>query len=197
MRIASKQRAPSRAEHLIRGAADDLTRVTEIARSMVTRYGMYDKLGHVAYQQERPSFLGAIPDAAAERNYSEETAREIDCAVREIVSNAFERSAAILTRNRAPLEEGARRLRWAKRTSRRSRRSSSDRRAAITPHSGKYDGGIGRRQYGVKSTRSGGTTVRGRVARMSNSLSLSPASKNSSSPRRSCSAMRRSHAPRG
>jgi len=95
--------------HLSTGAADDLVKVTDIARSMVMRYGMVQKLGNVAYEQERPLFLDT-PRTMGMRDYSEETAREIDCAVREIVSGVFDKAVAILTRNRAVLEEGARRL---------------------------------------------------------------------------------------
>ena len=53
-------------DHLSTGAADDLAKVTDIARSMVMRYGMEEKLGHVAYEAERPLFLG-IPDSYAAR----------------------------------------------------------------------------------------------------------------------------------
>jgi cell division protease FtsH len=92
--------------HYSTGAADDLQKVTDIGRSIVMRYGMVEKLGNVAYETERASFLG--PGAGyQERNYSEETAREIDCAVREIVKQAFDRAVAILTRCREVLEEGA------------------------------------------------------------------------------------------
>jgi cell division protease FtsH len=98
-------------DHLSTGAADDLARVTDIARAIVMRYGMHEKLGHIAYAEERAPFLGT-PAAPGwrERDYSEETAREIDCAVREIVASAFERALALLTKNRATLEEGARKL---------------------------------------------------------------------------------------
>src|SRR5687767_13422990 len=69
--------------HLSTGAADDLAKVTDIARSMVMRYGMVKSLGHVAYEEERAPFLGG-PLPQGHREYSEETAREIDVAVREI-----------------------------------------------------------------------------------------------------------------
>ena len=92
--------------HLSTGAADDLAKVTDIARSMVMRYGMVETLGNVAYEQERPLFLGG-PRVEASRDYSEETAREIDCAVREIVKHAFEKALAILTARRAVLEKSA------------------------------------------------------------------------------------------
>ena len=92
------------------GAADDLQKVTSIARSIVMRFGMHEELGNVAYDSEKPNFLGQSAPQAAERSYSEETAREIDCAVRQIVAKAFERSCAILAERRAILEDTARDL---------------------------------------------------------------------------------------
>ncbi|MGC3999958.1 MAG: ATP-dependent zinc metalloprotease FtsH [Anaeromyxobacter sp.] len=94
--------------HLSTGASDDLSRATEIARSMVTRYGMAGRLGAVTYESEPNGFLG--PVAGTRRLYSEETAREIDLAVRELVDGAFLRARALLVRNRALLEESARDL---------------------------------------------------------------------------------------
>jgi len=93
--------------HLSTGAADDLAKVSDIARSMVMRYGMVEALGHVSYRDERPSFIavpGAPPPA---RDFSEETAREIDKAVRELVGQAFERARALLAAKRDILERGA------------------------------------------------------------------------------------------
>jgi cell division protease FtsH len=92
--------------HLSTGAADDLAKVTDIARSMVMRYGMWEGLGHVAFDTERPTILG-IPNIGAPREFSEETAREIDCAVREIIRKAFDKSQQILTERRVTLECGA------------------------------------------------------------------------------------------
>jgi cell division protease FtsH len=96
--------------HLSTGAADDLSKVTNIARSMVMRYGMDAKLGHVSYDAERPSFLGAAGALPAERTYSEETAREIDCAVRNLVDAAFDRTVRLLNERRDLLERGAQEL---------------------------------------------------------------------------------------
>jgi cell division protease FtsH len=96
--------------HLSTGAADDLSKVTNIARSMVMRYGMDAKLGHVSYDADRPSFLGAAGTVPAERGYSEETAREIDCAVRKIVEAAFDRAVRLLAERRDLLERGAQEL---------------------------------------------------------------------------------------
>jgi cell division protease FtsH len=94
-------------DHLSTGAADDLAKVTDIARSMVMRYGMEEKLGHVAYEAERPLFLGTPGALAQGREFSEETAREIDCAVRTIVDSAFHKAAGILDRERGQLDRGA------------------------------------------------------------------------------------------
>ena len=96
--------------HLSTGAADDLVKVTDIARSMVTRYGMDKKLGNLAYEEERHAFLGVEQIERRARNYSEQTAREIDCAVREIVDAAYANALDILTRRRRLLEQAAARL---------------------------------------------------------------------------------------
>ncbi len=96
--------------HFSTGAADDLARVTDIARSMVTRYAMYEKLGHITYEKERPTLLGIPGEMTHPREFSEETAREIDCAVREIVAGAYGKAVALLTENRGVLERGAQRL---------------------------------------------------------------------------------------
>jgi cell division protease FtsH len=91
------------------GAADDLIRVTDIARSMVTRYGMDPTLGQAAYETERGSFLG-MPSEGGGRRFSEDTAREIDVAVRERVDRAYQRALEILRKRRTELEALARKL---------------------------------------------------------------------------------------
>jgi cell division protease FtsH len=104
------------AEHVVfgevsTGAANDLARVTDIARSMVMRYGMDGKLGLVAWEEEPRSMLGGPGDFFGKRReFSEETAREIDVAVRDMVGTAFERAIGILVRHRAALEKGAKML---------------------------------------------------------------------------------------
>jgi cell division protease FtsH len=77
---------------------------------MVTRYGMSDKLGQMTYEEQRQSLLGQTPFPTQERQYSEETAREIDCAVRELTDRACEKALSILTTFRQELEDGAVRL---------------------------------------------------------------------------------------
>jgi cell division protease FtsH len=97
--------------HLSTGASDDMAKVTDIARSMVTRFGMVEKLGPMTYEDAPQSFLGMPPPSFAhERRYSEETAREIDTAVRQIVQEAFDKAVAILRAKRPILERTAQAL---------------------------------------------------------------------------------------
>jgi cell division protease FtsH len=93
--------------HLSTGAANDLAKVTEIARSMVMRYGMVKALGHVTYENEPTGFLN---NNITQKQFSETTAREIDVAVREIVDRAYAKALAILKRERADLERWAQKL---------------------------------------------------------------------------------------
>jgi cell division protease FtsH len=94
------------------GAADDLAKVAEIARSMVTRYGMVEKLGQVTFEEEPNRFLTGpgMPQMPSVKRYSEETAREIDHAVKAFVDEAFARATKVLTDRRSILEAGAKRL---------------------------------------------------------------------------------------
>jgi cell division protease FtsH len=97
--------------HLSTGASDDLAKATDIARSMVTRFGMVEKLGQVTFEDAPHNFLGTpSPSYGQERKYSEETAREIDTAVRDIVRQAFDKAVGILRSKRAILERTAQRL---------------------------------------------------------------------------------------
>ncbi|MDJ0848609.1 MAG: ATP-dependent zinc metalloprotease FtsH [Myxococcota bacterium] len=96
--------------HLSTGAADDLGKATDIARNMVTRFAMVPELGHATYGEEPASFLGTAVPGLQGRSYSEETAREIDCAVRDIVNRGFDRARALLERNEGLLRESAKRL---------------------------------------------------------------------------------------
>ena len=95
--------------HLSTGASDDLSKATEIARSMVTRYGMLRETGPLAYETEPNGFLGGMPQMSR-RLYSEQTARELDVAIRGLVETAQARARRILESNRELLEEGARQL---------------------------------------------------------------------------------------
>ncbi len=88
------------------GAQDDLVKATNIARSMVLEYGMSEKLGVVAFREERPQFLQVTP-LPTPKEYSEETAREIDAEVREIVEGARRKAKDILRARRPILDKVA------------------------------------------------------------------------------------------
>ena len=86
------------------GASNDLQQVARVARQMVTRFGMSEKLGPVALGRSQGGmFLGR--DIAAERDFSEETAATIDEEVSELVEEAYRRATAVLTENRSVLDE--------------------------------------------------------------------------------------------
>jgi cell division protease FtsH len=90
------------------GAADDLARATDIAREMVTRYGMDEGLGHVAYQPPPTATPElALMGGGAARTLSEQTMRRIDDAVAALVAEGFARATQLLERHRALLERGA------------------------------------------------------------------------------------------
>ncbi|MFI5387327.1 MAG: ATP-dependent zinc metalloprotease FtsH [Fimbriimonadales bacterium] len=90
------------------GASDDLAKATEIARSMVVRFGMNEELGQVAYEPEGPPFLGGPAGSDwRPRQYGEQTATAIDTAVRELIDTAFQKALSILTAQRAVLEGAA------------------------------------------------------------------------------------------
>jgi len=86
------------------GASNDLQQVARVARQMVTRFGMSEKLGPVALGRSQGGmFLGR--DIAAERDFSEETAATIDEEVSQLVEEAYRRATAVLNNNRSVLDE--------------------------------------------------------------------------------------------
>jgi len=89
------------------GAADDLTKATDIARNMVVRFGMVPALGQVVYEPETATFLGGAPSAWRPRAYGEAAADAIDKAMKELIETGFATARAILERNRRVLERGA------------------------------------------------------------------------------------------
>jgi cell division protease FtsH len=94
---------------LTSGAANDLQRATEIARQMVTRWGMSDKMGPITFGQQEPEvFLGK--DYTHQKDYSDDTATKIDDAVREIIEVAQSRAEHILNRELSRLHLLARTL---------------------------------------------------------------------------------------
>ncbi len=96
------------AEQLVRGdvstgASNDIERATEVARKMVTKYGMSNELGPVCYAESNDQvFLGR--DYGHAKNYSELTARAIDQEIKRIIANAYERTEKILTEHRDKLD---------------------------------------------------------------------------------------------
>ncbi len=90
------------------GAQNDLVKTTDIAKSMVKAYGMSEKLGTITLERERQPQFVQIPVASEKGDYSEETAREIDCEVRRIIDEQYERVKRLLEQRKAALVEGAR-----------------------------------------------------------------------------------------
>lgn len=92
------------------GAADDLARATDIARDMITRFGMDEGLGYITFEAQRPRFLDTPELAHGGCRVAESTQARIDQAIRDIVMGVFERAYRILDINRAVLERCAREL---------------------------------------------------------------------------------------
>jgi cell division protease FtsH len=91
------------------GASNDLERVTQLARNMVTRLGMSKDLGPMVYgQKEELIFLGR--EISEQRDYSEAVAEQIDHEVRALVSDAYDRARQILVKHRDKLDAVAQRL---------------------------------------------------------------------------------------
>ena len=92
------------------GAADDLAKVTDIARDMATRYGMVESLGFVTYEAQRQPFLEVPGQVSGGWQPSQDTQQRIDAAVRQTVMAGFERATALLVEKRELLERCAREL---------------------------------------------------------------------------------------
>ena len=96
-------------EEVTTGASNDLQQVARVARQMITRFGMSDRLGPVALgRQQGNMFLGR--DIMSERNFSEETAAAIDEEVRKLVDVAYTRAKEVLVNNRHILDQIAKML---------------------------------------------------------------------------------------
>jgi cell division protease FtsH len=96
--------------HITTGAENDLQRVTAIARQMVTRWGMSERLGTVSFS-ERPSPFVGIGETGTPGDYSETTAEIIDEEVDRIVRTCYNRALELLTTHRATLDRIAQELR--------------------------------------------------------------------------------------
>jgi cell division protease FtsH len=88
------------------GASDDLYKATEIAREMVTRFGMSEALGQRVYEPQRQAFLGEALAGTRPKDYSDETNREIDIAVRKLIDEAYAKAKATLLERRKELDQG-------------------------------------------------------------------------------------------
>ncbi len=92
------------------GASNDLQRVSDLARRMVTQWGMSEKLGLVAYDSDQPVFMGMEYEygGGSRNGYSQKTAAEIDDEIRRLVASAHARAVQLLTENRAILDNMSR-----------------------------------------------------------------------------------------
>lgn len=92
------------------GAHNDLLKATDIAKSMVKEYGMSDKLGTITLERERHPLFLQKPGQAGPGDYSQETAREIDCEIRRVIDEQYERVKRLLAAKKPVLLEGAKML---------------------------------------------------------------------------------------
>ncbi len=92
------------------GAADDLGHATDIARQLITRFGMDSTLGQSVLERQPASYLGERLPRGGERDYSEQTAREIDLAIRALLDEAYDKAKTLLQNRRNDLDAGARLL---------------------------------------------------------------------------------------
>ncbi len=92
------------------GASNDLQRATDMARRMVTEFGMSPKLGRVHYSESRSSPFLAGAGASSDYSHSEETIREIDLEVRRIIDSAYDTANDILATRRPVMEHLTREL---------------------------------------------------------------------------------------
>jgi len=92
------------------GAQNDLQRATDLARAMVTEFGMSDALGAINYEGNKRARFLDIPMPQERGNYGEETAQKIDEEIKRILTDAHDTARRILTDHRAKLEDVTRRL---------------------------------------------------------------------------------------
>ena len=88
------------------GAADDITRATDIARQIATRFGMVKELGQAVFERQSSAYLAENVVGMRQKDYSDETAEKIDLAVKNLIDEAYVRAKKILTSRRKDLEAG-------------------------------------------------------------------------------------------
>ncbi|AKH98767.1 ATP-dependent metalloprotease FtsH [Hoeflea sp. IMCC20628] len=89
------------------GASDDLAKATDIARECVTRFGMTSAVGQAVLEAKHGQYMDQQVYGMAGKDYSEETAREVDLAVRQLIADAYEQAKTILTAHMSDLKAGA------------------------------------------------------------------------------------------
>lgn len=92
------------------GAADDLAKATDIARQIATRYGMAPGLGQAVLEAQRSSFLDDSSMSIKQKDYSEDTAREVDTTIRKLIDDAYTQAKSILEERDKDLHSGAKLL---------------------------------------------------------------------------------------
>jgi cell division protease FtsH len=92
------------------GAADDLVKATDIARQIATRFGMDQSLGQAVLEVQRSPWLGDSPSNLSTRDYSEQTSREIDLAIRKMLDESYAAAKSILKAKLKELKDGAKLL---------------------------------------------------------------------------------------
>ncbi|MBK8380105.1 MAG: ATP-dependent zinc metalloprotease FtsH [Nitrospira sp.] len=109
------------------GAQDDLRKATDIAKSMVKAYGMSEKLGQVSLERDRQSIFLQTGPSQTPGDYSEQTSREIDCEVRLLIDEQFERARNLITSQEAILRKAAQVLLEKKRSAEKNSKHSPHR----------------------------------------------------------------------
>ena len=103
MGLAGRVAEKLRFDDITTGASNDLQRVTETARRMITQYGMSDELGPLTFGHDPAQpFVGR--DYGMGQEYSDDTARKIDLEIRRVVDDAYQMALAVLTEHRAELD---------------------------------------------------------------------------------------------
>ncbi|HNI67949.1 MAG TPA: ATP-dependent zinc metalloprotease FtsH [Nitrospira sp.] len=92
------------------GAQDDLRKATDIAKSMIKAYGMSEKLGQVSLERDRQSIFLQTGPSQTPGDYSEQTSREIDCEVRLLIDEQYERARDLIKAQEATLRHVAQAL---------------------------------------------------------------------------------------
>jgi cell division protease FtsH len=86
------------------GAENDIEQATALARSMVTRWGMSDNVGHVQLAPRANPYLGGVPAFGAERPFSETTAHAIDAEIQRIIGESYQEACRLLRTHRKALD---------------------------------------------------------------------------------------------